>query len=388
MNTSRSTHSPTWCLIVTSLLIGITALLPVSCTKSKPVLVGFAGQLSGVQAELGVQERNGVQLAFSEINAAGGIDRRQVELLVQDDLGTPQGAQAADSELIKANVVAIIGHPTSAQTLAGVLVTNPAKVVMLSPSTSTPALTGKDDYFFRIVQTMTAQATHSAKYLYNDRNLRRVAVIYDTVNAAYTTAYLDAFAAEYNSLGGKVVAKTSFSSKNKPDLIPLIKQLRTNNPDFLLIIAPDIDAALIAQRVRSIDWQIPLFTTSWAQTETLINNGGKAVEGMEIELISAVSSKNPEYRDFTKRYEDKFGRSPSFGAVLGYEAAQVLAAALQKTGGKAEGLKPALLGIKKFRGLSDEFGFDKYGDAVRPIHLGVIRDGKYVSIGTAKPSGP
>lgn len=309
MNISSSTRSSTLYLIATILLIGITAFLPTSCTKSKPVLVGFAGQLSGIQAELGVQERNGVQLAFSEINSAGGIAGRPVELIVQDDLGTPQGAQEADRELLKANVVAIIGHPTSGQTLAGVPVTNPANVVMLSPSTSTPELTGKDDYFFRIVQTMTAQAIHSAKHLYHDRNLHRIAVIYDTVNAAYSTAYLDAFAAEYRSMGGKVVAKTSFSSKDKPDLNPLITQLQANNPDLLLIIAPDIDAALIAQQVRSINWQIPLFTTSWAQTETLINNGGKAVEGMEIELISAVNSKNPEYRDFTKRYEDKFGRS-------------------------------------------------------------------------------
>jgi branched-chain amino acid transport system substrate-binding protein len=131
-----------------------------------------------------------------------------------------------------------------------------------------------------------------------------------------------------------------------------------------------------------------LFTTSWAQTETLIQNGGKPVEGLEVEVDSNLNSRTPEYLDFKKRYKARFGQNPSFGATLGYEAAKVLALALEKTGGKAKGLRVSLVSIKNFKGLSETLSFDKYGDVMRPIYVGVIRDGKYVKIESSKLTGP
>jgi branched-chain amino acid transport system substrate-binding protein len=388
MNAKKLAVRPLRHLVSAVLLPGMLTFCLMGCGEKEPIRVGLVAQLTGVQAELGVQERNGAQLAVEEINAAGGIDGRSIELIIRDDLGTPEGAQAADRELIDMGVVAIIGHPTSSQTLAGLAVTNPAHVVMLSPTTSTTELSGKDDYFFRLAETVLTQANHFAPHIYQDLKIDRIAVIYDTDNAAYTKSYLKAFMEKYQSLDGKVVAEVGFSSKTQPDFTPLVTQLQAGNPGGLLIIAADIDTALIAQRIRLVGWQIPLFTTSWAQTETLINNGGQAVEGMEIELTSALNNQEPAYLDFVTRYQARFGRVPSFGAVLGYETAKVLEAALQKTGGKADGLRQALVGIHDFNGLSDLISFDKYGDVMRPIHLGVIRDGKYVSIEAMEPSKP
>lgn len=158
MNALKLVSKSMWRLIPAGLLIWIAAFFLVNCTGKEPVRMGFVAQLTGIQAELGVQERNGVQMVVEEINAAGGVAGRPIELIVQDDLGTPEGAQAADHELIKAGVVAIIGHATSGQTVAGLAVTNPAHVVMLSPTASTPELSGQDDYFFRIAQTLAPRA--------------------------------------------------------------------------------------------------------------------------------------------------------------------------------------------------------------------------------------
>ncbi len=388
MNAQRSTGRSFKLLVSVVFLFGMLAFCLVSCGGKGAIRIGFVGQLTGVQAELGVQERNGVQLAVEEINAAGGVDGRRIELIVRDDLGTPEGAQAADRELIDAGVVAIIGHVTSGQTLAGLTVTNPAKVVMLSPTASTPELSGQDDYFFRVAYSLAGRARALARHIYQGRKITRLAVIYDTDNAAYSKAFLEAFASHYQPLGGKLVAEVSFSSRAQPDFAPLVVQLRESNLDGLLIITADIDAALIAQRTRIIDWPIPLFTTSWAQTETLIHNGGQAVEGLEIEIASPINSRTPDYVDFETRYQARFGRALSFGAVLGYEAARVLAAALGETGGRAGGLAQALVGIENFKGLTDTFSFDRYGDVIRPFHLATIRDGKYVDIAPLKSAEP
>ncbi len=350
--------------------------------------MGFVAQLTGVQAELGVQERNGVQLAVEEINAARGVAGRPIELIVQDDLGTPEGAQAADRELINADVVAIIGHATSAQTLAGLAVTNPAHVVMFSPTATSPELSGQDDYFFRIGSSLVSRAHALAQHVYQNRNIVQIAAIYDTDNTAYSKAYLEAFASKYQSLGGKLTAEAGFSSKSQPDFTPLMARLHASHPDGLLIIAADIDTALIAQRTRLMDWPLPLFTTAWAQTETLVNNGGQAVEGLEIEIAKALNDPSPAYLDFETRYQARFGQTPTFGAVWGYEAAKVLAAALQETGGQAEGLPQALIGIQNFKGLTETFSFDKYGDVIHPFYLGTIRDGKCVGLGALPLTEP
>lgn len=238
-------------------------------------------------------------------------------MIIRDDLGIPEKAQAVDRELIKAGVLAIIGHATSQQTMAGLKVTDPAKVVLLGPTVSTPAN-------------------------------------------------------EFQSLGGKIAGEVSFSSVAQPDFSPLLSKLRLDKAEGLLIIASDIDTALVAQRTRILGWQIPLFSSAWAPTETLINNGGQAVEGITIEQSYALTSQSPAFLDFETRYQKRFGHAPSFGATLTYDAAMVLAAALENTGGKGEELKHALLEIGDFRGLMDTFSFDHFGDVKRPIYLSSI----------------
>lgn len=336
--------------------------------------------MTGRQAELGVQERNGVQLAVEKINASGGIAGRKIELIVRDDLGIPQKAEAVDDELIKEGAIAIIGHATSAQTLAGLKVTNPAKVVMIGPTISTPELSSLDDYFFRVHPSFKNSSQTFAKYIYERSDIRRMSIIYDNDNLAYTKIYSTTFADKFQSLGGTITDEVSFSSVNQLDFFPLLSKIRESKSEGLIVIASDIDTALIAQRVRLMGWQIPLFSAAWAQTETLINNGGQAVEEMKLEEAYALTSQSSAFIDFQSRYKARFGNDPSFGAAYSYETALVLAEALKKTNGNKNGLKQALLEINDFQGLIDTFSFDKFGDVERPRYLSTIRNGKFLMV--------
>ena len=388
MDTPNKLRESSRSSMLPALLVGLFLYCLVGCFSKKPIRVGFVAQLTDVQAELSVQERNGVQLAVEEINAAGGIGGRSLELVVQDDLGRPKGARTADRDLIDAGVVAIIGHATSGQTIAGLAVTNLARVVMLSPTATTPQLSGRKDFFFRVIYSLKDRAHAFAQRIYQGRKIMKIAVICDTDNSAYSKAFLKAFKGKYHSLGGKITAEIDFSSKAQPDFSPLVENLQTGNPEGLLIIAADMDTAFVAQRTRLMGWPVALFTTAWAQTETLINNGGQAVEGLEIEIANTLNNQTPDYLDFKRRYQARFGQMPSFGAALGYEAAKLLAVALKKTGGMADGLAQALTAIKNFKGLTDTISMDEYGDAVRPFSLCTIRDGKFVGTEALITSAP
>jgi len=383
MNTSiQSVLKPYWLrYVIVILIIVVAGLSFVMFLDKKPVLVGFVAQMTGNQAELGVQERNGVQLAVEKTNASGGINGRKIELVIRDDLGVPENAQSVDDELIKAGVVAIIGHATSGQAVAGLKVTNPAQMVMISPTVSTPALSGQDDFFFRVYPTFKDSAQAFAAYIYKTGKLKRLAAIYDTDNAAYAKTYNATFSEKYTSLGGVISGESSFSSKTRPDFAIGLAELRRSDAEGLMIIASDTDTALIAQKARIMEWQIPLFTSAWAQTETLINNGGKAVDGLKLEQSYALTSQVPSFTEFKSNYQARFGNTPSFGAAFGYEAALVLADALKKTNGKPDKLKNALLETRDFKGLMDNISLDKFGDVQRPFYLSAIENGKFVILG-------
>jgi branched-chain amino acid transport system substrate-binding protein len=374
--------------VVAGMLSAVMGLLLSGCAQKEPIRVGFVAELTGRQADLGVQERDAVQLAVEKINAAGGVAGRSIELIVRDDRGTPGGAQAADRELIAARVVATIGHATSGQTIAALPVTDTAGMVLVSPTSSTPKLSGLKDRFFRVCADIAGAARALAQHVYQRRRVTRLAVLYDTDNAPYTESYWTAFAVQYRTEGGDVVGKAAFSSAEQPDFAPLIAGLQKTSAEGFLLIASPLDTALIAQRARLSGWHVPLFTTGWAYTEALIRNGGKAIEGTEIELAYDMSSQSPAFLDFRRGYQVRFGHEPTFAAALGYEALLILAAALEQTGGRAEGLPEALVKTKDLMGLIGTLSLDEYGDIVRASYLGAVRGGRFVTLGVLTPSSP
>jgi len=361
-------------------LVVILGCFFINVLNKKPIIIGFVAQLTGSQAELGVQERNGVQLAVENINASGGIAGHKIELIIRDDFGTTDETQVVDRELVKAGVIAIIGHATSAQTLSGLKVTNPAKVLMIGSTVSTPELSGLKDYFFRVYPSFKDSAQTFAQHIYNKDDIKRLAIIYDNDNTAYSKSYSKIVTDRIKSLGGIITGEVSFSSVTQPDFFPLLLKLRESKTEGLLIIASDMDTAVIAQRARLMGWKIPLFTSSWAPTENLIDNGGQAVEGVKFEQAYALTSQSKTLLNFKTRYKARFGNVPLFGATLSYDATMVLSAGLKKTSGKSEGLRQALLETRHFPGLMGSFSFDEFGDVERPYYLGTIRNEKFVTL--------
>ena len=345
--------------LISIFLLLIFSFNLIGCSNNKIIKIGFIAQLTGPNAELGVQARNGVILAAEEINDSGGINGRKIELIIYDDLGTEEGAIQGVNKLLDENVIAIIGHVTSSQTIHGLKISNEAKKIMISPTASTNSLSGIDDYFFRVVTSNEVQTKIFAQHVYNKRGHENLAVIYDRDNIGYTETYLNSFKSEYEAQGGIITDAIDFSSSEAPDFSQFIDELKNKTPDALLIISNDFDAALIAQTARIKNWNVPLFSSSWAQTDTLIANGGEAVEGMEIEVVYPQNHNSNRYIDFKNKFSSRFGKNPSFSGSFGYEALNVLSKALSETNGKEDGLKSALLSIPEYSGLIDDFSFDE-----------------------------
>ena len=355
------------------------------CLPKAPLRLGFTAELTGKQSELGDSLRNGVQLAVEELNAAGGIAGRPLELLVEDDAGVPDGARRAEEKLIDAGAVALIGHLTSSQTLAGYEVAQSRGVALLSATASTSLLSGKKDLFFRTVLSTDALGRGLARHVRQTRRLGRLAVIYDLDNNAYSEPFVEAFSDTFIALGGQVTGQATFSAGQAPDFAPLAAQLKAAQPEGVLLVTSPTDTAVIAQIMRLGGWRPALFSSSWAQGDGLIRNGGQAVEGMELILAIDTNDPAPALQAFKIRYEQRFAHAPNFYAIEGYETLQMLAMALKETGGQAKGLPEALSRLKGFQGLTGTIQMDEFGDALRPLYIQRVTQGRFETVDVFYP---
>jgi branched-chain amino acid transport system substrate-binding protein len=345
-----------------------------------PIQIGFTAELTGKQNELAINLRNGVQLAVEDINANGGINGKTIALLIEDDMGTNSGARNAENKLINAGVVAIVGHLTSEETVAGYPVAIERGTVLISATAATATLTGIDDLFFCTTPSTKYLGSELVKYIHTYRRVTRIAIILDEDNFAYSSSLADAFTTSLEQAGGQVTTRISFSGKSVNDFIPYVYGLRLSNPQAVLILASPPDTGIIAQQIRLQKWDIPLFAGPWARGEELLRNGGSAIEGLELIIAYDPDTPNAALDAFKIHYESRFGQQPAFTAIYGYEVIQVLSAALQKTNGEAEGLADALRGISDIPTLTATISLDEYGDTIKPLYIHRVQDGGFTTV--------
>lgn len=356
-----------------------------ACGEERPVLVGFAGQLTGPQADIGVQGRNGAALAVDEINAAGGVNGRPLELVPVDDQGTPEGARAAVSKLAEKGVVAVIGHMTSGQSVAALPLAKEKGLLLLSPTSSTTALEGKKDMFFRVQPVVSSSARALAAYLHGALGKTRVAVLYDTDNKAYSDAYLKAFRNALSDLGGTLTSEQGFSSNEKNNYLRLLAQTMDSDPQGLLLIASAYDTAIIAQTYYRGGWKVPLFFTGWSQTDKLLHMGGQAIEGCLIASHFDPHNTSPLFQNFRRAFSERFGKEPTFAAAQAHDALMLLAKALELVNLNKDKLPTALTSIKSFPGVNGQIGLDAYGDVIKKHYIITVRDGQFVTLDSELP---
>jgi len=359
-----------------ALLVFLTILFS-SCQREKPqIKIGFAGGLTGRYSDLGTAGRNGANLAVEEINQTGGIRGRQVLLISKDDKQDEQTAVRVDRELIAEGAVAIIGHMTSSMSVAALPLMNEKGIVLLSPTSTTNVLNGKDDFFIRLEPANKKQTEDLVVYASKKMRLKRIAAVYDLSNQSYTEDYFRLFSSLFRELGGEIVAVETYKSTAGFSFAKIASRLLKNKPEGILLIANALDAADFCQQIRKAGSRAVILSSGWAMTESFLSNGGKAVEGVVFDNLINVNSRNQRYIWFKNSYKLRFGEYPGFGAVHGYEAARLLLDAL-KVNEDPKRLKETILGLKGVYGLFGDFRLDRFGDAERDFFIMSVKGGHF-----------
>jgi branched-chain amino acid transport system substrate-binding protein len=336
----------------------------VSCQKpAPPVKVGFIGCLTGRSADLGIAGRDGFLLAVREMNEAGGINGRKIVPVVKDNALDPEKAKQALQEILNEKVSFIVGPMTSQMAMTLTPAVNASAVPMISPTVSTNELIGIDDYFFRVYYANSQAAVAMANHV-KQSGLKKIAVLYDTRNSAYTDDWVNTFSDSFIT-SSHSVERLPFNAATVGSFYEMVAGIKEMNPNGMLILANSIDTALICQQAYKLGMKIPKFATGWSYSGKLITYGGRSVEGLVV--VQSVDMKT-ERRE-TARFLDAFWNAhyvdPTFPAVHAYDATRLGFMALSQTGDK-ENLKERLLSIKSFSGVQKDFSFDRFGDVVDP----------------------
>lgn len=350
------------------------------CDNSSPILIGFSGQLTGKISEIGVYGRNGAMLATEVINASGGIDGRPLRLIAEDDGNTPDGALEADKKLLDAGVVAIIGHMTSSQSIAVAPLIEESNTVYVSPTSSTPTMSGKMDSFFRVMVENTAHGKELANYARSALDIDTVLTIADVDNKSYSTSFTDSFSNDFKEVGGKILKHINYSSRENPGWDSIIDSIIDLNPDAILLSCPAQDAVSLVQRMRTTGLTTKILSGAWAYTDKLLQWGGPAVEGMIFVINYAADNPNPAFVKFREAYRSRFGTNPNFAAAFGYEAVLVLAEGLKITHGRPEGLIKAMPTTGLINGVIGDFELNEFGDVQRDVFIVTIQEGEFRTV--------
>ncbi|MGQ9669876.1 MAG: ABC transporter substrate-binding protein [Desulfosoma sp.] len=349
----------------------------VGCGR-EPFRVGFSATLTGTYADLGIHGRNGARMAIESINAAGGVHGRRLELLVADDTGQSEGAREADRRLAAQGVVAIIGHMTSAMTMAALAVTKETGVPLISPTTSSPHLQGQKDLFFRVQPTSDTAARALGRWVTGKPGIQTVCTVRDLLNEPFSSPWEAAFVDEYEKLNGPVICRLTYSSTDEAFLSSLVGTLRQSVPDMVLLVSSARDTAFISRTLHEAGIPSLILTSGWAQTDALLVELGLHSTGLLLATRDAPTDTTAMLREFSWQYHKRFGVYPSFAAVRAYDAVRLLATALEEAKGQPKHLVEALSRPRTLDSLYGPLHIDAFGDASGAVYLVAVKNGRFV----------
>jgi branched-chain amino acid transport system substrate-binding protein len=353
--------------------------------ESDTILIGEYGSTTGSESTFGKSTDNGVQLAVEERNAAGGVKGKKIAVKLYDDQGKTQEAGTAVTRLItQDHVVAVIGEVASSLSIAGGRVAQQYGVPMISPSSTNPAVTEIGDMISRVCFVDSFQGYVVAKFVRDDLKLSKAALLFDQ-SQAYSKGLKDDFARAFQTMGGSITTEQAYTGGDG-DYSAQLTSIRESKPDVVFLPGYYTDAANVMLQARKLGLDVPFLGGDGWDSEKLSQIGGKAVEGSYYSNHYAHEDPRPEVQNFVKKYKEKYGSIPDGLAALGYDAAGVLFAAMEKApslDGKT--LAAAINSTKDYAGVTGKITIDAQRNARKAAVVVQMKGGVPVYVATVEP---
>jgi branched-chain amino acid transport system substrate-binding protein len=366
-------------------LFGILSLTGCKSGDGSTIKVGEFASLTGKEKTFGMSSHEGTELAFEEINKAGGVLGKQIELLTEDNqskAGEP--ANIVNKLISRDGVVAILGEVASSRSLEAAPIAQEAKIPMISPASTNPKVTEVGDYIFRVCFIDPFQGTVMANFAINTLKVKKVAILTDA-KSDYSKGLAKYFKEQFTKNSGVIASELDYNGSDK-DFKAQLTTIKGAAPDAVFIPGYYTDVALIAIQAQEIGLSIPLFGGDGWESDNLLQVAGKAIEGHYFSTHCSPEDTSSKMTSFVAAYKAKYNKTPDAMAALGYDSAYVLAEAIKRAG-TTEGpkLRDAIAATKDFEGVTGKFSLNEKRDAVKSAAILQIKDGKFKFLETIAP---
>lgn len=302
----------------------------------KVLKIGVTGPLTGDYAQYGLAVKYGAELAAAEINAAGGINGMKIEILAEDDVAAPEGAQNGYNALIDDGMKISLGSVTSGACAAFLGEAKKDNMFMLTASaTAVEAIDG--DNAFRVCFSDPAQGVVSADYIADNKLATKVAVIYDSSDA-YSTGIYEKFDAQAKVKGLQVVATESFTKNTKTDFSAQLQAVKTSGAELLFLPIYYSEASLILSQAKNAGLNVIFFGCDGLDGILGMDNFDKSLaENVMLLTPFTPTAKDERTQNFVKNFTAKYDKAylNQFGADA-YDAIYIIKAAIEKAGVTAD----------------------------------------------------
>lgn len=366
-----------------SILAGCASSTPTT-TQTAPtgtIKIGAGLALTGGSAEQGNRAKRGALLAIEEVNAAGGINGRKLELVALDDRADPkESANVANRLVADESVVAVIGHTNSSCTLAGAPIYNKGKLVSITCSSSSPKISDAGEYTFRVWNSDSYTASFIVQQII-DRGYKKVGIIYE--NNDYGRGGYEVSLKTLDKAGIKPLVEEAYLLGETKDFSTIITKLKGAGVEAVMGMSDETEIPLFMKQSHQQGYK-PFFASPGTYNPAIIKLGAEDVNG----IVGATffDPANPPanvaafFEKFIKRFssEGVTGTDPISPAA--YDATNMIIKALKEKGTTRSDVQAYLAGLKNYSGVLGSLSFDQNGDTVLPLVKMTIENGAFKEI--------
>jgi len=350
-------------------------------TNQNVIKIGVNYELSGKVATYGQSSVEGIELAIEQINEAGGINGKKIQLVKYDNKSEASEATTLATRLMTQDkVVAVLGPATSGAFMATIPVANQNKVPVISGSATANNVTvddnGVKEYAFRICFTDSQQGSAAATFALENLSSKKAVIIMDS-SSDYAKGLADAFTSTFEAGGGTIVAQEAYM-EGDTDFNAVLTSIKGKDFDVIYIPGYYNEAGLIIKQARAQGINVPVVGADGFDSPKLTElAGADALNDVYFTNHYSSVDSSSLVAEFVKAFKAKYNKEPDAFGALGYDLGRFVADALSRAE-KADGesLKKAIEATENFEGVTGNMSVDENHNVVKDIIVIELKDGQ------------
>jgi branched-chain amino acid transport system substrate-binding protein len=366
-----------------------TLAVPLAVTaQTGPIKIVDIVELSGGGATAGTNFDNGVKLAVKEINAAGGILGRKIDLQSLDTQTNPGVAKALSQKAVDDGAYVVMGPVFSGSIIVSMAETKKAEVTNFTGGEAANITQQGNPYIFRTSFTQSTAMPKLARYIKDTLKAKSVAIIY--VNNDFGKGGRDVMIKALEAQGIKVAADIS-TDPGQVDFSGAVLKARQSNADALFVYSNEEESARALRELRKQGYDKPIVGETTLTGQKVIELAGDAANGAIAHVGLTVDAPQPAIKAFDDKFQKEYKYKSDHNGMKGYSAMYVVKALTEKNGKVdskllAQSLHGAKISAKDNPGVLLDVSFDANGDLDRESFLVKVVNGKQVVTDTLPPA--